>query len=119
MNTRVEGVREIPICVRCGGPGLMACSLPQPPASAAGERTHVLCEHCDIDDPAAGALVAFMTVHVPVPPQRAGELASFVHGWVASLAPCPDQEARPDREAPDAEWEAYRLGDFDGSVDAD
>lgn len=110
MNTHVERVREIPVCPRCGSAGLMACTLPQGRAAGSGEgaqQLHVLCERCDIDDPAAGMLVAFMAVHVPVPPERSDELAGYIRAWIDSLHP------RPNPDAQRAEWEAYKLGVFD------
>lgn len=88
MSIDVRSTDEDEICPRCGGITVMSLTLPRPPAAAggaAGGRRHVLCERCDIGDPAAGALITFLAVHSPVQPEQANELADYVRAWVSSV----------------------------------
>ena len=72
---------------------MMSLTVPRPSAgvvgdggpAAAGGRRHVLCERCDLGDPAAGALITFLAVHSPVQPEQANALADYVRAWVCSV----------------------------------
>jgi Family of unknown function (DUF6300) len=88
MSIDVRSTDEDEICPRCGGIAMMSLTVPRPPAGGtdgAGARRHMLCERCDIGDPAAGALITFLAVHSPVQPEQANELADYVRAWVSSV----------------------------------
>jgi ribosomal protein S27AE len=88
MNIEVDSTNDDEFCPRCGRPGMMSLKVPSPSAGPVGgdvDRMHVLCERCDINDLAAGPLIAFLTVHSPVEPERVSELADYVKVWIDSL----------------------------------
>ena len=91
---------EVPQCRRCSAEGMLACEIP-------GAGLHVLCQQCDISNPATGALITFLTVHAPVGPDRSEELAQLVEAWFAHV------RSVPPNPAAGAEWEAWRSGEFD------
>jgi hypothetical protein len=88
MSIDVRSTDEDEICPRCGGIAVMSLTVPRAPSGAAGAadaRRHVLCERCDLGDPAAGALITFLAVHSPVQPGQANALADYVRAWVSSV----------------------------------
>jgi ribosomal protein S27AE len=96
MSIDVRSTDEDEICPRCGTVAVMSLTVPGRPAGAGGiggvagvggalARRHVLCERCDIGEPAAGALITFLAVHSPVQPEQANELADYVRAWVSSV----------------------------------
>lgn len=93
----VRSTDEDEICPRCGGIAMMSLTVPRQGgpggpggpraagAGGAGAGRHTLCERCDIGDPAAGPLIAFLAVHSPVQPEQANALAGYVRRWVSSV----------------------------------
>lgn len=88
MSIDVRSTDEDEICPRCGAVAVMSLTVPAPSGglgAAAVARRHVLCEGCDIGDPAAGALITFLAVYSPVQPEQANALADYVRAWVSSV----------------------------------
>ena len=88
MSIDVRSTDEDEICPRCGGIAMMSLTVPGAPAGpapGADAGRHLLCERCDIGDPAAGPLITFLAVHSPVQPEQANALARYVRAWVSSV----------------------------------
>jgi len=92
MSIEVRSTDEDEICPRCGRVAMMSLTVPPPAAEVvaggaggAEARRHMLCEQCDLGDPAAGALITFLAVHSPVQPEQANALADYVRAWVSSV----------------------------------
>jgi len=71
-------------------------------------RNVVLCARCDQDDPSAGALITFFTVHGEVTLDTAPEFTALAGAWAASVrAPGIDPAAL------EADIEAWHRGELD------
>ena len=68
----------------------------------------VLCQVCDVDDPAGGPIIVFFLVHEQVTHETAEQFLGLAHTWIAQL----DVPAF-DAEAFEADLAAWHAGEFD------
>lgn len=90
-------------CPRGGGEVLATAQVPRGP----GTTEVLLCACCDADDPVAGPIVTFFTVHETVTPETIAEFAALLHRWAAHVKP-----PELDVNALDAEVDAWRHGEL-------
>lgn len=95
----MNGVRLVlgaasPRCPRCGNPGLLSALVPHRIENARGDTVQgravaVLCAHCDIDDPRAGALISFLIVNGKITDETVAEAGDLITAWVQVAKPKP------------------------------
>jgi hypothetical protein len=100
-------------CHRCGGPAYLAVHIPSKVAHpASSDPTRVeLCRGCDIDQPAAQGLLAFLAFHDRITLELAEEFNLLLDEWVRHLQY--GQRPSPDPRDFDADIKAWMRGDFD------
>lgn len=100
-------------CHVCGSPLLLSLRLPHPgfAPDLAGVYTRIvsLCANCDRKTEAAQGLLAFFVVHADVDEGNVREFGALLRQWMDRLPDPP----RLDPQAVEAEWEAWRSGEFD------
>ncbi|WP_345432058.1 DUF6300 family protein [Actinoallomurus vinaceus] len=99
-------------CPRCDAEVLASLRVPHGwtnthGVQVRGFRELIVCARCDADDPAAGPIVTFFTVHAEASDANIGQLAVLLGRWVAAA-----QARRVDEAAVDAEAEAYFRGEL-------
>jgi hypothetical protein len=87
-------------CHRCGTPLLLR-------ATNAQGRVIVVCKRCDADDPYAGPIVCYVTVHGTVQPDGLEDFAGLLRTWAEHAEP-----AKVDPEQLEAEYQAWLRGDL-------
>lgn len=103
----------LPLCRRCEGEGILSARLPYGWSNTKGHHvpgvvTVVLCQRCDLNDPAAGALITWFTVHGELTPANLEAAAPLIQAWANTLTP-----PAFDQLAFDADLEAWRQGELD------
>ncbi|MGK5554683.1 DUF6300 family protein [Actinomadura kijaniata] len=108
----MESAAEPPLCVRCDGQALLSARVPHHITRTDGHVVRgttvvVLCPVCDLDQPAAGALITFFNVHAQITPDLLEQAADLIHAWVDSI-----RVPALDVEALDGEVEAWQRGEL-------
>ena len=83
---RIESTAEVPNCPQCSSPGLISALVPHTIHNARGvgipgSSVAVLCPSCDAQDPVAGAVITFFTVHGAVSEETLAEAAPLLEAW--------------------------------------
>lgn len=97
----VETTPEAPDCPSCRREGVLSATVPHTITKASGQQvtgraTAVLCESCDIDDPDAGALIAYFAVHGSISAETFEQGSALVSAWLATARPKTFDEAPPE-----------------------
>lgn len=101
-----------PRCPQCCQQGLLSALVPYAITNSRGESVpgravSVLCAGCDIDDPAAGPLIAFLAVHSVITQDVVLQAGQLIKRWLEVTTPKP-----VDAEALAAEYELWLQGEL-------
>jgi hypothetical protein len=100
-------------CPRCGSEVLLTARVPHSWLNNRGDIAQgtgkvILCPSCGADDPLAGPLVAFFSVHGQVTSDTADEFTDLLNSWITQVGvPSVDYRALED------ERQAWHRGEFD------
>jgi hypothetical protein len=99
-------------CPRCDAEVLASLRVPHGWTNARGvqvrgSRHLIVCARCDADDPVAGPIVTFFTVHAEATASTVDQLAVLLRRWVTAA-----QGREVDEAAVDAEAEAFYRGEL-------
>lgn len=88
----VETTPVAPDCPSCRREGVLSATVPHTITNGRGQKisgraTAVLCETCDIDDPEAGALIAYFAVHGSISAETFEQGSALVSAWLATARP--------------------------------
>lgn len=111
-STPIVEIADTPSCPRCHGESPLHARVPHTWTNGQGREIHsylsmALCPACDLDTPAASALIIYLHVHGSITDETAEQFVDLVHAWIA------------DRYARHASGEAFeadiadRNGEFD------
>lgn len=99
-------------CQRCAGPALLAVRVPADDPHHDTGHTHAqLCRSCDVDQPEAQGLLAFLAFYDTISVEHADEFHQLLSEWVRRRRDTPRPQIDP-RDF-DADVDAWMRGDFD------